>query len=35
MKREENNKLTEKDKRIIENIENFIWNPDKYREEKR
>jgi len=33
--REEEQKLTEKDKRIIENIENFIWDPNKYKEEKK
>jgi hypothetical protein len=34
MKREEK-KTSEKDKEILDNIENFIWNPLKYREEKR
>jgi hypothetical protein len=32
--REEEQKLTEKEKRIIDNIENFIWDPEKYREDK-
>jgi hypothetical protein len=35
MKRDEKKPVTEKDKRIIENIENFIWNPVKYKEEKK
>jgi hypothetical protein len=31
----EERKPSEKDKRILDNIENFIWNPLKYREDKR
>ncbi len=31
----EEQKLSEKDKRILENIENFIWDPNKYKEEKK
>jgi hypothetical protein len=33
--RKEEQKMTEKEKRIIENIENFIWDPNKYREDKK
>lgn len=31
----EEKKLSEKEKMILDNIENFIWNPLKYKEEKK
>jgi len=33
--KEEEPKISKKEKKILENIENFIWNPLKYKDSKK
>ncbi len=35
MREEEQKPVTEKEKRILDNIEDFIWNPMKFKEEEK
>lgn len=35
MRKRKEKPVTGNDKKVLDNIENFIWNPLKYKEEKR